>query len=251
MSRTDFYEKAAFYGGTALRIFYNLDRFSEDMDFSLLKRDAAFSIKPYFSAILNEFEALGLKVSINEKVKLNKSAVTSAFLKSDTIWKTLSLEDIPSYRGIRVHQSLKIKIEVDCEPPLGFETEERLLLRPFSFYVKCFSTPDLFAGKLHALLFRKWKNRIKGRDWYDFEWYVQRETPLNLNHFLNRAIDSGDWNKASITPAEFKNLLHERIDSTSIEQAKKDVIRFIADEDKINIWSSEYFHDLAERIRFY
>src|SRR5690606_19814913 len=91
--------------------------------------------------------------------------------------------------------NIKIKIEVDTKPPLGFETEEKLLTKPFSFYVKCFALPHLFAGKMHALLFRKWKDNVKGRDWYDLEWYIRKGIPLSLNHFRLRAIDSGDLPK--------------------------------------------------------
>src|SRR5690606_16142098 len=153
--RADFFEKAAFYGGTALRIFYNLDRFSEDLDFSLLEPDEKFSLEPYFDAVVKEFEALGISVSIQEKKKSTASNVESAFLKSGTVWKELVLEDVVSQMGLGYLPNVKIKIEVDRKPPLGFESEEKLLLRPFSFYVKCFKMPSLFAGKMHALLFRK------------------------------------------------------------------------------------------------
>lgn len=163
LSRTDFFEKATFYGGTSLRIFYGLDRYSEDLDFSLLKPDPNFSIEPYFKAILDEFKALGLTVSIKEKTKSKQTAVDSAYLKAETIWQEIVLEDIIKETGVRSNKTLKIKIEVDRQPPLNFKTEQKLLLRPFSFYVKCFTKPSLFAGKMHALLFRKWKDRVKGR----------------------------------------------------------------------------------------
>ena len=153
LSRTDFFEKAAFYGGTALRIFYKLDRFSEDLDFSLLKEDPEFSLEPYFPAIVSEFKAIGITVSIKEKVKTAQTSVDSAFLKSETIWKELILEDIVKQAGIKSNRDIKIKIEVDRKPPLGFETEEKLLLQPFSFYVKCFTQPSLFAGKMQISMF--------------------------------------------------------------------------------------------------
>ena len=141
LSRTDFYEKAGFYGGTALRIFYGLDRFSEDLDFSLLEADAAFILEPYFSAIFTEFESLGMRVAIKGKEKTTRSSIESAFLKTETIWKELVLEDVVQQIGVKSNKSIKIKIEVDCKPPLGFNTEERLLIRPFSFYVRCFPHP--------------------------------------------------------------------------------------------------------------
>jgi predicted nucleotidyltransferase component of viral defense system len=250
LSRTDFFKKAAFYGGTALRIFYSLDRFSEDLDFSLLEADSNFSLEPYFVAILDEFEAQGMSVSIREKDKKVKTAIESAFLKSETIWKELILEDIVKQTGIKSNRSIKIKIEVDRKPPLGFSTEEKLMLRPFSFYVKSFTKPSLFAGKMHALLFRKWKNRIKGRDWYDMEWYIRKGIPLDLNHFLKRAKDTGDWLADSITPSQINLLLSEKINAVAMEQIKEDVIRFIPNPNVLDIWSKEYFLDLIEKLKF-
>lgn len=250
LSRTDFYSKAAFYGGTALRIFYQLNRFSEDLDFSLLETDMDFSLEPYFPAIIQEFDAVGLTVSIKEKDKKIKSNVESAFLKSETIWKELVLEDVVKQAGIKSNRNIKIKIEVDRVPPLGFQTEEKLLLRPFSFYVKCFTRSSLFAGKMHALLFRKWINRVKGRDWYDLEWYIQKGIPLDVRHFLQRAIDTGDWSNETINPEEVLELLHQKIDKISVEQVKEDVVRFIKNPDSLNIWSKEYFHHLVEKLKF-
>lgn len=250
LSRTDFFDKAAFYGGTALRIFYNLDRFSEDMDFSLLEVDPAFSLEPYFSAIIDEFEAQGIRVSIREKDKKIQSAVESAFLKSETIWKELILEDIVKQTGIKSNKSIKIKIEVDRNPPLCFETEQKLLVRPFSFYVKCFTRPSLFAGKMHALLFRKWKTRVKGRDWYDMEWYIRKGIPLDVKHFLQRAQDTGDWTEDTINPDQILELLRTKIQSVSIDSVKEDIVRFIPDSRVLDIWSPEYFTDLIEKLNF-
>ena len=249
LSRTDFFEKAAFYGGTALRIFYGLDRFSEDLDFSLLESNPDFSLEPYFSAMLQEFEAFGITVSIKEKVKKNPSTIDSAFLKAETIWKELVLEDIVVQTGVKSNKSIKIKIEVDLQPPLGFETEEKLLIFPFSFYVKCFTPSCLFAGKLHALLYRKWKNRVKGRDWYDLEWYIKKGIPLNASHFMLRAKDSGDWKEDIITLEQINRLLNEKIDSVSFNKIKEDIVRFIKDDKVLDIWSPTYFKDLVEQIK--
>lgn len=250
LSRTDFFDKAAFYGGTALRIFYGLDRFSEDLDFSLLEANPNFSLEPYFIAVVSEFESFGIQVSIREKEKKSKTVIESAFLKSETIWKELVLEDIVKQTGIKSNKIIKIKIEVDRLPPLDFETEQKLLLRPYSFYVKCFNRSSLFAGKMHALLFRKWKNRIKGRDWYDLEWYIRKGIPLDIGHFLQRAKDTGDWRTDSITQEQILQLLHDKLNLISIEQVKTDVIRFIADDKKIAIWSKPYFLDLIEQMKF-
>lgn len=247
--RGGFFEKAAFYGGTALRIFYGLDRFSEDLDFSLLASDESFHLDNYLKAVEEEFKAQGMTVSIKTKVKSKQSDVKSAFLKSETLWRELILETIAPQLGLRNTVGIKIKIEVDTQPPLGFDTEEKLLLQPFSFYVRCFQIQDLFAGKMHALLFRKWKNNAKGRDWYDLEWYIRRGTPLNLDHFLLRSKDSGDWNKNTITESEFRELLNRRIDEVNMDMVKADIAHFIPDPQKLDIWDRPYFHDLVKMLK--
>lgn len=250
LSRAGFFEKAAFYGGTALRIFYGLNRYSEDLDFSLLAADPEFSLEPYFDAIKAEFEALGIQVSINEKVKAKRSNVESAFLKSDTIWKELVLEGVVPQTGLKMMPNLKIKIEVDTAPPLGFQTEEKLLTRPFSFYAKTFTLPSLFAGKMHVLLFRKWQNRVKGRDWYDLEWYIRKGVKLDLGHFLLRAKDSGNWTEGTITKEQFLQLLGDRINSVDFDSVKDDVVRFIADDSVLEIWGPKYLSDLIANLKF-
>jgi predicted nucleotidyltransferase component of viral defense system len=250
LSRTDFFKKAAFYGGTALRIFHGLDRYSEDLDFSLLETDPSFSLTPYFSAITDEFEALGIRVSIREKDKRVKTPIESAFLKSETLWQELVLEDIVVQHGISSNKSVKIKIEIDRVPPLGFETEEKLLVQPFSFYVNCFSLSSLFAGKLHALLFRKWKNRVKGRDWFDMEWYIRNGIPLNIPHFLVRATETKDWHEATISKEQIVDLLKDKFNSVSFDAVKDDVRKFIRSDEQLKIWNASYFTDLVEKMKF-
>jgi hypothetical protein len=247
--RAGFFEKAAFYGGTALRIFYGLERFSEDLDFSLLKPEPDFSLDKYQEAILTEFSSLGMKVSIQEKEKKVKNNINSAFLKSETVWRELTLEGIIPQSGLDKIANIKIKLEVDIAPPLGFDTEENLLIKPFSFYVKCLTLPNLFAGKMHALLFRKWGTNVKGRDWYDMEWYIKKGITLNLNHFLQRAIDSGDWTKETISKEEFQQLLFEKIEAVEMKYIKVDIRRFIKNEKDIEIWTTKYFNDLVKLLR--
>lgn len=239
LSRGGFFQQAAFYGGTCLRIFHGLPRFSEDLDFSLLNPEPGFSLQPYFSALHDEFAALGVTVDITEKAKTAETAIASAFLKAQT-----------TVYDVRVvgQKALKIKFEVDTDPPLDFATEDVLLLQPYSCYVRCFTLPDLFAGKVHALLFRRWKNRVKGRDWYDFEWYVRRGVRLNLKHLAERARQSGDWAGDVLTPAIFQALIQEKIQSLDVGSARADVVRFIRDDQALAIWSVDYFQQLAKRI---
>ncbi|WP_254529400.1 MULTISPECIES: nucleotidyl transferase AbiEii/AbiGii toxin family protein [unclassified Sphingobacterium] len=250
LQRSGFFEKAAFYGGTALRIFYGLDRFSEDLDFSLLSSDPEFSLEPYFKGLVEEFANVGLQVSIKEKKKTKGTSIDSAFLKPETVWRELILEGMVLEAGLGAMVGLKIKLEVDRQPPLRFETEEKLLIKPFSFYVKCFTKSNLFAGKMHALLFRKWKNRVKGRDWYDLEWYIRKGVPLNLDHFLARAQDTGNWTNSTIEKEELLDLLKKRIDSVSMEAVKEDIVKFIPDNKKLDIWSKKYFLELIEQLKF-
>lgn len=250
LQRSGFFEKAAFYGGTALRIFHGLQRFSEDLDFSLLESNPDFSLEPYLRGIESEFSAIGVTVSIEEKRKTLTTDVDSAFLKPDTNWKELIIKEMLPQESVQLRPAIKIKIEVDTTPPQGFTTEEKLLLKPFSFYVKCFSLPDLFAGKMHALLFRKWKGRVKGRDWFDMEWYIRKGIPLHLNHLLKRSQDSGDWNDKILTQDQFTDLLQNKIRSVSFSKVKEDIVRFIPDSKAIEIWSPQYFSDLIQKMKF-
>lgn len=241
LNRGGFFDKAAFYGGTCLRIFHGLPRFSEDLDFSLLKPDASFSFEPYFKTLREEFSAFGFEVEVTEKKKTATTDIASAFLK-----KSSSIYDLQ----VVGQKAMKIKFEVDTDPPLGFATEEKLLIQPYSFYVKCFSLPDLFAGKMHALLYRKWKNRVKGRDWFDFEWYVRRGCQLNLAHFCERARQSGDLESATLQSAEFVALLQARIRTLGVDSARQDVVRFVKDSAALNIWSQDYFLRLGSMVKF-
>lgn len=246
--RANFFKHAAFYGGTALRIFHGLNRFSEDLDFSLLQKDPDFEFDYYFKSIVDEFQALGIKVSLNQKMKSTISSIDSAFLKSDTLWSELIFEDTIPQIKLSIKPSIKIKLEIDTNPPLRFSTENKLLTKPFSFYVNCLTLPDLFAGKMHALLFRKWKTRVKGRDWYDLDWYIKKGVKLNVTHFCQRAIESGDWAQESMTKDQLLELLALKITSLDIKRVKEDVIRFIPNPQELEIWSQEYFQQLVERL---
>lgn len=232
-----FFESAAFYGGTCLRIFHGLQRFSEDMDFSLLAQDDAFDFKKYFQPIVDTFALVGREVEIKKKDKKNFGKIESAFLKDNT-----DVYDVV----FQTEKSIKIKIEVDTCPPLNFKTEQKLLLRPYSFMTRCFTLSDLFAGKMHALVYRAWKNRVKGRDWYDFEWYVRHNVPLDFAHLAERC---KQFNDEEITPELFKEKLKERLSTADIKQVKEDVLPFVRNPEELDIWSGDYFVQLAEMVR--
>ncbi len=252
LSRGGFFQKATFYGGTALRIIHGLDRFSEDLDFSLLQKEKNFDIESYFPFIVDEFEALGIKITLNKKDKSSLTNIESAFLKNDTSIHTLDIqiEDLSNILdGVHSGKKLKIKFEVDTNPPLKFQTSSHTLLLPTTFNIISMTLPNLYAGKLHALLFRNWKRRVKGRDWYDFEWYVKRGVKVNLEHLKERMVESEDFSKNDeLTVEVLKELLKNKIDDLDIEKAKQEVQVFIKDRGKLDFWSREYFKLLVDRI---
>ena len=233
-----FFDVAAFYGGTCLRIFHGLQRFSEDMDFSLLTSDDKFDFTKYFQPIIDEFAIVGREVEITKKDKKSFGKVESAFLKDNT-----DVYDVT----FQTNKSIKIKIEVDTQLPLKFTTEQKLLLLPNSFMTRCFTLPDLFAGKMHALVYRAWKNRVKGRDWYDFEWYVRNNIPLDFAHLAERVFQ---FNNEVIEQSSFMAKLKERLASANINQVKNDVLPFVRNPKELDIWSNDYFLQLADMIRF-
>lgn len=253
--RGGFFEKAAFYGGTALRILYGLNRFSEDLDFTLLEKNPDFAIEKYFLHVKDEFEALGISITLSKKTKVSSSTIESAFLKNDTSIHTLNIQanNLDTIlNGIHSGKRLKIKFEVDTNPPLKFQTESKTLLLPITFTVKSMTLPNLYAGKMHALLFRNWQTRVKGRDWYDFEWYVKNSIKLNLSHLAERMVESGDLEKGTtLTKELFKTLLDEKIDTLHVESAIAEVKPFIKDYSVFDFWSKDYFRLLAGRIEFW
>ncbi len=233
-----FFDEAAFYGGTCLRIFHGLQRFSEDMDFSLLAPNNSFDFSQYFQPIIDQFAIVGREVEIKKKEKKSFGKVESAFLKDNT-----DVYDV----SFQTEKSIKIKIEVDTQPPLKFNTEQKLLLLPESFMARCFTLPDLFAGKMHALVYRAWKNRVKGRDWYDFEWYVRHNVPLDFTHLQERV---WQFNHEEIGRESFLDKLNERLATSDITQVKADVMPFLRNPKETDIWSNDYFLQLAQMIKF-
>ena len=233
-----FFDVAAFYGGTCLRIFHGLQRFSEDMDFSLLAPDDKFDFTKYFQPIIDEFAIVGREVEIKKKDKKSFGKVESAFLKDNT-----DVYDV----SFQTDKSIKIKIEVDTQPPLNFGTEQKLLLQPHSFMTRCFTLPDLFAGKMHALVYRGWKNRVKGRDWYDFEWYVRHNVPLDFAHFAERV---RQFNNEEIRQEVFMAKLKDRLASADINQVKNDALPFVRNPNELDIWANDYFVQLADMVKF-
>jgi predicted nucleotidyltransferase component of viral defense system len=249
--RAKFFEHAAFYGGTALRVLYGLDRFSKDMDFSLLAPAEDFDLVPYCGAVEEELRAWGFPATVEVKQKTARSAIESTFLKANTRQLLLTIEAGEIASSIHGRRELKIKLEVDTDPPPGFSTETKFLLQPIPFSVKAYDPPSLFAGKMHAVLCRGWGTRVKGRDWYDLVWYVGRETPLDLAHLEARMRQGGHYSAdAALEESAFRSLLGRRIEELDIVAARSEVERFLIDPAAVRVWSPDFFRAVAQRISF-
>ena len=249
--RSKFFEKAAFYGGTALRTLYGLDRFSEDLDFSLLEPMADFELKRYSDALEKELVAFGFEVSVEVKNKTAETAVQSAFLKGNTANQLLVIQaGVEIVRQIPPGQIVRIKLEIDTDPPKGFTTENKYLLQPIPFSVRSYTLPNLFAGKMHALLCRRWKNRVKGRDWYDLVWYCTHHPEIHLSHLEERMRQSGHWDaECPLDVVSFDDLLLEAIANLDVDQAREEVLPFVREPAALDIWSRDFFTEVMKRVQ--
>lgn len=251
LARAGFFGKAAFYGGTALRIFYGLDRFSEDLDFSLLSPDPNFTLSEYIPTLRREVAAYGLNVEISEKEKIKDSAIRSAFVKGNTREHMLLFYESPAAAySITGNEIIRIKFEVDTHPPEGAGIEHRYRLLPAPYELALYDMPSLFAGKVHAVICRAWKNRVKGRDLYDYVFYLSRSASLNTIHLKARLVQSGAWDHEDpFTLADAKRLLCDRFATIDYAQAQEDVRPFIRDVSSLNLWNADFFRQITEGLR--
>ncbi len=252
LSRAGFFDKAAFYGGTALRIFYGLDRFSEDLDFSLMTKDSSFDLLSYFPALEKEVKSFGLNVNIEEKAKTKDSNIKSAFLKGNTKEHLLLFySDERLAESVAKNEVIKIKFEVDVNPPQFASFERKYKLLPVPYEVNLYDMPSLFAGKIHAVIARGWQNRVKGRDLYDYVFYISRNAAVNLKHLTARLADSGLIDEDTVcSPEDIKQMLISKFDSIDYLQAKDDVEPFIRDSTALNVWSADFFKQITENLKF-
>lgn len=251
LARAGFFKDAAFYGGTALRIFYGLDRFSEDLDFSLLTPNREFDLKKYFSFIEKEANSLGLNFKVEEKIKKDDSNIKSAFLKGGTKEHIISFyENDAELKNINTKEVIKIKFEIDVCPPEYAEFENKFRLLPYPYQVKLYNMPSLFSGKIHAVLCRAWQKRIKGRDLYDYIFYLSQNAKVNLKHLEARLVQTGSFEtNDDLTIDKLKELLIEKFSNIDYQQAKEDVLPFIKDKSKLDIWSKEFFIDITKNLK--
>ena len=251
LSRAGFFKEAAFYGGTALRIFYGLDRFSEDLDFSLMAPNQDFDLPRYLPALERELAAYGFNFKVEDRAKAIDSDIRSAFLKGNTREHMLVFyADERLARSFSGNDTIKIKFEVDTTPPAFATFERKYRLLPIPYEVNLYDMPSLFAGKLHAVICRAWKSRVKGRDLYDYVFYLSQETPVNLRHLNARLVDSGfDGAREDMTLEEIKDILHRRFKSIDYDQARQDVLPFIKNPAAVEIWSKDFFFAITENMR--
>ena len=251
LSRAGFFKEAAFYGGTALRIFYGLDRFSEDLDFSLEQINLDFDLCSYFPVLEKEVKAFGLNVEIQEKQKTKDSNIRSAFLKGNTKEHLLLFyADERVVGSVAKNEVVKIKFEVDTNPPAFATYEHKYRLLPVPYEIRLYDMPSLFAGKIHAVICRGWQSRIKGRDLYDYIFYLSKAVAVNQRHLRARLIDSGYISEnQECTLEEIKTMLKNRFDSIDFLQARKDVEPFIRDTSVLDIWSSDFFKQITEGLK--
>lgn len=250
LSRAGFFKIAAFYGGSALRIFYNLDRFSEDLDFSLMTPNLDFDINKFLPTVEKEINAYGLNVDFLVKEKTLDSTIKSAFLKANTKEHLLLFYPNDKIQGIATNEVIKIKFEIDICPPPAATYERKYYFLPAPFEINLYDKPSLFAGKLHAVLCRNWQNRIKGRDLYDFVFYVSHQIPFNLPHLRERMIQTGHLDPDITFDIDYvRAILNERFQSIDFKHASRDVLPFLRDSNAVNFWSSDFFRQLTEQIQ--
>lgn len=246
LHRSDFFKIAAFQGGTCLRILYGLNRFSEDLDFVLEQPNLNFNWSTYINTMQEEFLTYGYALEIKTRNELEKP-VKVAFLKTNSVGGLLLL------KNYRTNQpKLKIKLEIDTTPPLGSHFQLNYLDFPLPYSIRTQDLPSLFAGKCHALLCRDY---VKGRDWYDFIWYVAKNTKINFELLQNALNQINPWQKTfiQITPEWFLNALSTKINSVDWNAAKQDVAKFLKpkETETLSLWSVDFFQSRLEKLASY
>jgi len=249
LARHGLFEKAAFYGGTALRILYGLDRFSEDLDFTLLQPDPKFDFAPFLDGMQKELNALGFEMEVSQKNKTVETSIVSAFMKMNTIKLYLAIGDEQKSKTVPHNEKIQIKLEIDIDPPGEFRTEPRFVDTPATFVVVSLDRKDLFAGKMHAILYRAWRGRVKGRDWFDLLWYLRNKIPLSLRYLEACMKQAGNLKPdESLTRERVLELLEAKIHGLDWESAKADVYPFVTDPRVIEFWKPELFLQLLTNL---
>ena len=250
LARGGFFDNAAFYGGTALRIFYGLNRFSEDLDFTLIKPDKDFDLSNYFSFVEREVQAYGFNLEIGIKEKNKESNITSAFLKGDTKEHILRFFPNENMKNVTSLKDIKIKFEIDTSPTDGAKYEFKYKLLPSPHQIRVYDEASLFAGKIHALLCRGWNNRIKGRDLYDYIFYLSKSAHVNMELIRNKLKESKVKDvDETFNIEELKKLLNRKFESINYKSAKEDVMPFILDKESLDLWNEKFFKEITKNLK--
>jgi predicted nucleotidyltransferase component of viral defense system len=248
LSRSGFFKQALFHGGTCLRIFYRLPRFSEDLDFLLRRSDPSFAWSSHIAHIQRDCEADGIQFEAVDKSRA-EVAVKKAFLKTDSIG-TLIVLNLPYAR--HAVKKLRIKLEIDANPPAGSAFETQFITFPGPAAITTQDLPSGFATKAHALLCRGY---AKGRDWYDFLWYIDRRVSPNFPLLQNALAQVGPWagQPLQVAPAWFVERMRERILELDWNALREDVRRFLPlrDQEGLNQWSAGLFLYLVDQMAEY
>ena len=213
--------------------------------------DSGFVLSRFFPVLKKESSSYGLNVEISEKEKTKDSAIRSAFLKGNTREHLLLFYLADSAAaGITGTEMIKIKFDVDTDPPAGATFEHKYRLLPAPYEITLYDTPSLFAGKVHAVICRAWKSRIKGRDLYDYVFYLSRGATLNIEHLKARLVQSGVWElEAPFTIYDAKRLLCDRFEQIDYSQAKEDVRPFIRDTATLELWNTDFFMQITGKLQ--
>lgn len=249
LSRGGFFKKAAFHGGTSLMMFHGLQRFSEDLDFMLTVPESDFRIDRYFSYLADDFESFGLDVEIESYKKKSTSDIDTAHIRGNTRELVLSFYSDSLSKKYPSTMNTSVKFEIDINPPDYAEHEIISEMCPYLHSITLCDLPTLFAGKIGAVLTRQWKNRVKGRDLFDFEFYINNDVPFNqrfLASGLKRAGIISDINELNL--GLLIQLLNERFDNLDYESAKYDAIDFVYNMHLLDSWSSDHFKNLTRSI---
>jgi hypothetical protein len=242
LARAGFFKHAIFHGGTALRIVHGLPRFSEDLDFVLAQTDPNFEWTPFAVALKADFALFGVNLQIDDRQR--SQAVKGLFIKDDSLGKLLALR-----HGRDPRKKLVVKLEIDCRPPARGGEETAYLLFPTAFAVVVYDLPAGFSGKLHALLCRSY---LKGRDWFDFIWYLASGVVPDMQLLRAALEQQGPWQGEglSIDTPWLRDALAQKIAATDFAQAANDVRRFLPQEQLagLDVWSQAFFQAQLPRI---
>lgn len=228
--RTDFFKHVAMFGGTALRIFHNLPRFSEDLDFTMDTSDPDFSFIPYKEPMQSFFTGVGL-----EEVQINTKEQGKDVLSVSLVLST------------NRSNSLKVKIDIEKSPfEVLPETETLYGSYPYQYPARVCTLSSSFAGKMDAIINRQWGNkRVKGRDWYDFLWYMRKGTDLDICWLEERMRAKGSLESAeSLTPELLGEMFEERARSVDVREVLRDVRPFMTDsleKNSSDTWTADMF----------